>query len=322
MLKVCLGLIPGALAYSWYFGWGVLANLALASLSALGTEGLILLLRRRPVRSSLLDGSAMLTGLLLGLTLPAVAPWWIPVFGAAFAIAFGKQLYGGLGYNPFNPAMLGYVVLLISFPAQMTVWLAPVAERAVDSASLLAYFSGAVGPASFDGLTSATPLDQIKTQLSQQLTVTEAEASMASGLVAGRGWDVINLAFLIGGIGLLAARTIRWQIPLGVLAGLGLGALVFSAVDADRYPGLLHHWFGGGAMLGAFFIATDPVSASTTPRGRLIFGFGVGLLTYLIRSFGGYPDAIAFSVLLMNICVPLIDHYTPPRVYGHGRARE
>lgn len=316
MLKVCLALLPGIGVAVWLFGWGVLSNLAIATATALASEALMLRWRGRPLRRHLLDGSALVTGLLLGLSLPPYAPWWLLVFGASFALIFGKHLYGGLGYNPFNPAMLGYVVLLIAFPAEMSSWVDPQAEP--DHGRLAAYVAGSADVDNLDGLTAATPLDHVKTELGRQLTVPEAQASLASGWLAGYGWDWLNLAYLLGGLWLLAVGVIRWQIPVGLLAGLASLSILFWLVDADRHPGLLHHAFNGATMLGAFFIATDPVSASTTPRGRLYFGFGIGVLVYLIRSFGGYPDAVAFAVLLMNIAVPLIDQYTPTRTYGSG----
>ncbi len=317
MLRVMLALLPGIAAATWFFGWGVLSNLLIASLTALGTETLMLLWRRRPLRKHLLDGSALITGLLLGLSIPPYAPWWLIAFGAAFALVFGKHLYGGLGYNPFNPAMLGFVVLLIAFPIEMTTWVDP--SQPLDQHRLGAYSQGRIGVEQLDGMTAATPLDHVKTELGRALTTEEAWQGLEAGPLAGRGWDIINLAFLLGGLWMLIQGTIRWQIPVGLLGGLGLMTALFWIIDADQHPGLLHHWFGGATMLGAFFIATDPVSASTTPRGRLYYGAGIGVLIYLIRSFGGYPDAVAFAVLLMNICVPLIDHYTPTRTYGSGR---
>ena len=319
MLKVCLALLPGIAAATWYFGWGVFSNLAIACASTLSAEALLLAWRRRPLRPFLLDGSALVTGLLLGLSLPPYAPWWLLVFGGGFAMVFGKHLYGGLGYNPFNPAMLGYVVLLIAFPIAMSTWVDALATP--DHDRLAAYVSAQAGPESLDGLTAATPLDHVKTELGREFTLTEAYAGMAGGWLAGHAWDTINLMYALGGLALLFLGVIRWQIPAGFLAGLGVMAALFWLVDADQHPGLVHHWFGGAAMLGAFFIATDPVSASTTPRGRLIFGLGIGVLVYLIRSFGGYPDAVAFAVLLMNIGVPLIDQYTPTRTYGTDSPR-
>jgi electron transport complex protein RnfD len=318
MIRVCLALIPGIAVSIAFFGWGVLSNLLLATVTALLSEALMLRLRGRPMKKYLLDGSALITGLLIGLSIPPYAPWWLIVFGSAFALIFGKHLYGGLGYNPFNPAMLGFVVLLISFPGEMSAWVDPSAN--LDQHRLGSYAQGRIGLEQLDGLTAATPLDHVKTELSRQRTVSEATGSLKSGPISAYAWDLINLAFLLGGLWMLWNRTIRWQIPAGLLGGLGLMTGLFWLWDADLHPGLLHHWFGGATMLGAFFIATDPVSASTTPRGRLYYGLGIGVLIYLIRSFGGYPDAVAFAVLLMNICVPLIDHYTPTRTYGTGRS--
>lgn len=316
MTGVCLALLPGIIAMVWFFGWGVISNLAIAVTTAACSEALMLKLRHRELPKFLLDGSALVTGLLLGLSIPPYAPWWLIVFGVAFAMVFGKHLYGGLGYNPFNPAMLGFVVLLIAFPAEMSNWVDPAAK--LDSTRLMAYTNGQVEITELDGLTAATPLDQVKTELGRQYTTEEIYLHLQPGFIAAYAWDWINIAFLLGGLWMLYRGLIRWQIPVGLLLGLGSLAAVFWIIDGDRHPGLVHHFFSGATMLGAFFIATDPVSGSTTPRGRFYFGLGIGVLIYLIRSFGGYPDAVAFAVLLMNICVPLIDHYTPTRTYGTG----
>lgn len=327
MRQVVLALVPGIAVYTALFGYGILINLLLAAVTALVTEGLMLRLRGRPVARFLSDWSAPVTALLLGLALPPLAPWWLVVLGTAFALVFGKHLYGGLGYNPFNPAMLGYVVLLISFPTQMTLW-PPVQPLLVPTLSLaesLQYtFTGAL-PAgmTLDVLTGATPLDHLKTQLGLEQSVTAVrEASSVFGLAGGAGWEWVNLGFLAGGLWLLARGTIRWQIPAGVLAGLALIALPFWLANPEQYASPLFHLSSGAAILGAFFIATDPVSASTTPRGRLIYGLCIGVLTWIIRNWGGYPDAIAFAVLLMNMAAPTIDEYTQPRVYGQPHRRK
>jgi electron transport complex protein RnfD len=283
----------------------------------------MLALRRRPVMPFLTDGSAAVTAVLLALALPSVAPWWVTAVGTAFAIVVAKHLYGGIGYNPFNPAMVGYVVLLVSFPRAMTVWPAP-AELSGDWVGLqqalgIAFF-GSPGDVPLDALTGATPLDYMKLKLGVNLTVPEVMAGPIFGAVAGRGWEWVAGGFLLGGLWLLFRRVISWQIPVAMLGSLFVLALVFAAVDPGRYPTPMFHLFSGGAILGAFFIATDPVSAATTLRGRLVFGAGIGVLTYVIRTWGGYPDAVAFSVLLMNIAAPTIDYYTQPRVFGHPRA--
>lgn len=322
MSKVMLALIPGALCTLWFFGWGVLFNLAIATLSALGAEALMLAIRKRPVKGTLLDGSAMLTGLLLGLALPPLAPWWIPVLGSGFAIIVAKQLYGGLGYNPFNPAMVGFVVLIISFPLQMTLWPPPLGMPGhtgpgfIETLELI--FGGTPpGGQGLDSLTMATPLDTVKTQLGLDYTLSEILARPLFGSFGGYGWEWINLAYLLGGLWLLRQRAIHWQIPVGMLGALFVMALLFSIADSDSYGSPLFHLFSGAAMLGAFFIATDPVSAATTPRGRIYYGAGIGVITYVIRTWGGYPEGVAFAVLLMNMAAPTIDYYTQPRVFGH-----
>ncbi|MBI2383302.1 MAG: RnfABCDGE type electron transport complex subunit D [Gammaproteobacteria bacterium] len=306
MRDVLLALIPGVAAYVLFFGPGVLLNLALAAASCLAFEAAALRLRGKPLRPFLGDLSALLTGALLALALPPGAPWWLVATGCFFAMVLGKHLFGGLGYNPFNPAMVGFVVLLISFPLEMTRWPGP--QPLWDAAT--------------DALSSATPLDHVRTQLGLGRTLAEIGGDAPLGWLAGRGWEWVSLGYLAGGLWLLARRTIRWQIPAGVLGGLFLTALAFWAADGDRYASPPFHLLSGAAMLGAFFIATDPVTAATTPRGRLLYGLGIGVLTYAIRTWGNYPDAIAFAVLLLNICAPTIDRYTQPRVYGHRPRQE
>jgi len=317
MQRVLIALLPGIACAFWFFGWGILFNILLATAAAIGAEAGMLALRKKPVAEALLDGSAAVTGVLLALALPPLAPWWLPVIGSLFAIVVAKQLYGGLGYNPFNPAMVGYVVLLISFPLELTLWPQPgAAPGLVDTLALL--FTGALpADTTLDALTMATPMDAIKTRLGLNETLGEIRTGPLFGYLAGTGWEWINFWFLIGGLWLLQARVIQWQIPMGMLTGLFLMALVFYIADPDTSPSPLFHLFSGAAMLGAFFIATDPVSASTTTRGRIIFGAGIGVLTYVIRTWGGYPDGVAFAVLLMNMAAPVIDHYTQPRVFGH-----
>ncbi len=325
MLNVILALVPATMAYIWYFGWGIVVQMWLAMLTAYAAEITMLWLRDKPLKPFLMDFSAAVTAILLAFCIPPTAPWWLIVIGTLFAIVFAKHLYGGLGYNPFNPAMAGYVVLLISFPTEMTNWLKP--EMLVDEEfriglgeTLAAIFTGSY-PASvnIDAVTSATPLDTVRNALSQNQTIYEARNSPLFGDFGGRGWEWIGNYIFLGGIWLLYRRVIRWQIPFGVLMGLVIPAFIFYMVDPGSHASPGFHVFSGGAMLCAFFIATDPVSAATTNKGRLWYGFGIGVLIYVIRSWGGYPDGVAFAVLLMNMCAPLIDHYTRPRTYGHER---
>lgn len=324
MLRVVAAMLPGIAAFIWFFGWGVLVNILLATVTALACEAIMLALRNRPLWPFLSDGSAVVTAFLIALSLPPLTPWWIPVTGTAFAIVIAKQLFGGLGYNPFNPAMVGYAMLLISFPLEMTMWMQPltVSDYQPGLIDALSYaFSGTLaGANSIDALTMASPLDTLKTQLRLDHGVGEImAASPIYGLVGGKGWEWINIGFLLGGIWLMYKRIIKWHIPVAMLASLSLIALVFHLVSPQSFPSPQFHLVSGAAMLGAFFIATDPVTAATTRLGQLIYGTGIGVLVYIIRTWGGYPDGVAFAVLLMNMVVPTIDYYTQPRVFGHHK---
>ncbi len=312
--------LPGLIAQTLFFGWGNLINVVWCSLVALGCEALVLLLRKKPLGFYLKDYSALVTAVLLGLALPPYAPWWIAFIATAFAIVFAKHLYGGMGYNPFNPAMAGYALVLISFPVAMTTnWAVPLtmlehSNGFIDTFNII--FEQTRLP---DGFTGATPLDTYKHEIAHSTAEALRERAIFGEWIA-LGWEWVNLGFLAGGLILLALKIIPWQTPVGVLAGIAIPALVIGW-DADLYTPLSVHLLAGATMLGAFFIATDPVSSSTTPLGRLLYGLGIGLLTYIIRSFGGYPDAIAFAVLLMNFAAPLIDVYTQPRTYGYADAK-
>ncbi len=320
MLKVLLALIPGIALYVWYFGPAILVSLTLASLTALATEAAMLHLRQRPLKPFLSDNSALLTAWLLALSIPPLAPWWLIVVGTAFSIAVSKHLYGGLGSNPFNPAMIGYAVLIISFPVHMTHWLSPHAMGGaeLDLLEQLNYIFNGVLPHGFtlDAVTMATPLDTLKTQLHLGLSVGEIKNMPIYGRLAGKGSEMVALGFAIGGLYLLWNRIITWHLPLVYLGTLFLTAEVFHLIDPTHYITPLFHWFSGAAMIGAFFILTDPVTSPTTAKGKFIFAACAGLLTYLIRVFGGFPDGMAFATLLMNICVPLIDAWTQPKVFG------
>jgi electron transport complex protein RnfD len=320
MLRVLLALVPGIALYVWYFGPAILVSITLASLTALGTEALMLRLRDRPVAPFLKDNSALLTAWLLALSIPPLAPWWLVVVGTAFAIAIAKHLYGGLGNNLFNPAMVGYAVLIISFPAQMTHWVAPHGLGQIDLGFFeqLEYIFLGVLPhqAALDAVTMATPLDTLKTHLHLGEPVRQILDMPIYGWLGGRGGEMVAWGFLFGGLYLLAMRIISWHIPVAYLGTLFAIAGIFHLVDPAHYVAPLFHWYSGAAMLGAFFILTDPVSSPTTNKGRLIFAAGAALLTYLIRVYGGFPDGVAFATLLMNTCVPLIVLYTQPPVFG------
>ena len=304
MRQVIYALALGISASYVFFGWGVIIQILLGVVSALVVEVTFLAMRGRPVLESISDGSAVLTAVLLAISIPSIAPWWIVVVGVAFAIIFGKQLYGGLGNNPFNPAMLGYAFLLISYPLQMTTW--PVDFSAFSQAIDVIF-----NALSFDGLSGATRLDEVKTGLSLGNNLATMQVHSTS-----QAW--INAGFLVGGVYLLARKIIFWHIPLAFLSGIVVMALLVSVFDSQTHLPVQNHLMLGGTMLGAFFIATDPVSASTTPKGRLIYGFLIGVLIVIIRNYGGYPDGVAFAVLLLNMTVPLIDQYTQPKVFGRS----
>lgn len=320
MRTVIYALVPGITLYIWLFGWGVLVNILIACTSALLFEWGMLLLRGRPVKVFLFDGSAVITAILLVLAIPPLVPWWLPVVGCFFAIVVAKHLYGGLGYNTFNPAMAAYAVLLISFPRELSLWDAPLSQidHSLSFIQTLQYSLFHTLPASiqFDALTSATVLDHMRTQIGLGKSLAEISRSPVFGHLGGAGYEWVNLGFLLGGLWLIYKKIISWHIPLAMLMALAAISALCYWIDAQRFVNPLLHLLGGASILGAFFIATDPVTASTTPRGRVIYGAGIGLLTFAIRAWGGYPDGVAFAVLLMGLTVPILDHYTAPKVFG------
>ncbi len=320
MLKVLLALLPGIALYVWYYGPAILVSITLASITALAAEAAMLKLRNRPLKPFLGDNSALVTAWLLALSIPPLAPWWLVVVGTAFAISVAKHLYGGLGNNPFNPSMIGYAVLIISFPSHMTHWLSPhgLGQAGLGFADQLAFIFGGHLPSGIklDAVTMSTPLDTLKTQLQLDRPVKEILLMPIYGALAGKGSEVVALGYILGGAYLLFKRIITWHIPAAFLGTLFVTAGIFHLIDPSHYVTPLFHLTAGAAMLGAFFILTDPISGPTTPRGKLIFAAGAGFLTYVIRVFGGFPDGVAFATLLMNICVPLIDAHTQPPVFG------
>jgi electron transport complex protein RnfD len=322
MGDVLIGLAPAAVVWTLYFGPGLIVNALIATVVAVGCEAAMVRLRGRPPGAELADLSVVVTAVLFAFALPPLTPWWVTATGMLFGVVFAKHLYGGLGFNPFNPAMVAYVVVLVSFPSDLTNWLPPAGfDMAEARPGLLATITYAFTGALPDGLTwdmigGATPLDDLKTQVALMRTVSEVRAGPLYGDMGAHGWEWVNNFVILGGAWLLFRRTIRWHIPVGVLAGLLVPATLAFMFDAGRFAPPTFHAFSGATMLCAFFIATDPVSAATSERGRLIFGIGIGLLTWIIRTWGGYPDGVAFAVLLMNMAVPAIDSFTAPRVYG------
>ncbi len=316
MTQVCLALIPGIVAYAWLVGPAILVQLVIASVAALLAEAAMLKLRGKPLALFLSDGSAIVTAWLIALTFPPLAPWWMVFTGTVFAIVFAKHLYGGLGQNPFNPAMVAFAVCIVSFPALMSQWPAVGLElRLADQIDIIFGLAPRV-----DALTSATPLDAMKTAMRMGDSSFDIAQLLANqdiyGNFAGRGWEWVAAGYLLGGLWLWHRRVISWQVPLAFLGSLSLLSGALWLYNPAAFASPVFHLFSGGTMLGAFFIATDPVSGCTTLRGKLIFGAGAGLLAFIIRVFGGYPDGVAFAVLLMNLCAPVIDLLTQPPIFG------
>lgn len=326
MATVMLALSPATLFGFWLFGWPAL-NLWLVCLgSAVLAETLSLRAMGRPAGMALADGSALLTAWLLALSLPPWAPWWLAALGSVFAVVVVKQLFGGLGQNLFNPAMAARVMLLISFPLEMTAWVAATplgTPHAPGFLEGLAITFAGLPPA--DGIASASLLGQVKTDLGRGLDLGHVLAgayhpeALAWGQRPGSLGETSALLLLAGGLVLLWRRVVTWHIPVAMLAGVAIPAVLASLIDPGHYPGPLYHLLSGGLILGAFFIATDPVTNPNSASGQLLFGFGCGLLTWAIRSWGGYPEGVAFAVMLMNAATPVIDRYLKPRVYGRNR---
>ena len=319
MARVCAALLPALAVYTLLFGPAILIQALLATTAALATEYLALWLRGRPLPAFPGDVSVVVTALLFALCVSPFSPWWVTVAGILFAVAVAKHAFGGLGQNPFNPAMAGYVFVLLCFPAQMNVW-PTVAEGASspglgDSARIIFAADGAT----VDAYSGASPLNHLKSRLGAMEMVSEIRADPVFGHVSGRGWEWVSLCYLAGGLGLLALGIIRWHIPVAMLASLFLAGAAMYFVDGDTFAPPLFHLFTGSTMLGAFFIATDPVTAATSDRGRLLYGALVGLLAYGIRTWGAYPDGVAFAILLANAAAPLIDRYSAPPVLGEQR---
>lgn len=314
MAQVCLALLPAIAVYAIYITPAILVQLLISTLAALSFEAAFLKLRGKPLGLFLTDGSAIVTAWLIALAFPPLSPWWLTVTGVFFAIVVAKHLYGGLGQNPFNPAMVAFAVCIVSFPAMMAQWPIVGLDQSLSAQTALIFGAPAV-----DAISSATPLDALKTAL--RVEHPQAVSDLLGnvelfGQFAGRGWEWVAMAYLLGGIFLWWRRLITWHIPLAYLGTMALlsGALWLYA--PDRFASPLFHLFTGSTMLGAFFIATDPVSSCTTPRGKLIFASCAALLAYIIRVFGGYPDGVAFGILLMNLCAPLIDLLSQPRIFG------
>ncbi|MHA2936856.1 RnfABCDGE type electron transport complex subunit D [Vibrio sp. RC27] len=309
MYTVILTLLPAAMFGVYQFGMNSLLVLLVGMGSAILTEWTCLaLMKKRTV--ACMDGSAMLTGLLLAMSLPPTLPLWITAFGCVFAIVVGKHIYGGLGQNLFNPAMLARVMMIVCFPVEMTSWANP---APIDFANNLVTVPDAWFQ--FDGVTSATSLSSERTQPIDLLNLLLGEQSGSLG-------ETCSLFILAGGLFLIYRGLIHWAIPVSFLLGLAIPALISHAIAPELYLPVMTHVLSGGAMLGAFYIATDLVTSPTSIKGQLVYGAGCGLLIWLIRCFGSYPEGVAFAVLIMNSASPLIDHYLRPNIFGSRSAVE
>ena len=288
MRDVIIALVPATAAGIYYFGMNALVLVIAAIVSAVAFEALCQKVMKKPVTVS--DLSAVVTGLLLAMNLPAAAPVWVAIVGSAFAIIFGKQLFGGLGQNFINPALAGRAFLLASYPTEMTTWSVPNGLEVADAA------------------TYATPLAQLKAG--------NLEASLGElvlGQCGGTIGETCAIALIIGGVYLLYKHVISWKIPVIYIATV---AILFAVIGRQGVRMPLQEIMAGGVMLGGIFMATDYASSPVTPKGQIIFAVGAGLITYLIRTFGGYPEGVSYSILIMNCAVPLIERFTEPTIFG------
>lgn len=306
MLLVIAALVPGTLAYAYFISPIIIINILIAVGCSLILEMLAVQLRGKNGLKAIQDGSIALAACLLALALPPSLPFWQLIVGSIIMVLLGKHVYGGIGHNPFNPAMVAYAALIISFPQSMTLWFAPGELHNIGLFNLMSakfQFSSSITAAqtSWDGITQATPLEHVRSLRLQSLSAEKLE--IVSRIVRS-GWIWINLGFLVGGIYLLSKNIIQWHIPASVIGSFVILSLLF----ADNAIPTHYSVFSGALVLGAFFIATDPVTTASSHRGRVIFGIGVGSLAFVIREYGGYPEGVAFAVLIMNLCVPLIDH--------------
>jgi electron transport complex protein RnfD len=326
---VMLALLPATALGLWEFGWPAIYLFLVTLVSAVAAEAACLAIAGKPIRPFLTDGSALLTGWLLAMTLPPWAPWWIGVVGSLIAIVVAKQVFGGIGQNLFNPAVVARVALLISFPLEMTSFLQPQPLLAAGSPGLLDSLDITFGATSqLDGVSGASLLGHVRTELGQGIPLSEALSGhydilgLALGNTAGSLGETSALLILLGGLFLLYKRIITWHIPVAMIGSLLMLATLFHLWDPARYPDALYHLLSGATLLGAFFIATDLVTSPVSPRGQLLYGAGCGLLVFVIRSWAGFPEGVAFAVMIMNACTPFIDHYVKPRVYGRDRKGE
>jgi len=323
MRRVIYALIPAIVVSIYQFGWGLFWNLLIATATAVAAEAGFLKIRNRPVWLSLLDFSAMVTAVLLAFALPPYAPWWLVCLASLIAIVVAKQIYGGLGQNPFNPAMVAYAMMLVSFPLQMSRWPKPLILQPVKLNLAQSYhyvFNSSAAKLPLDAISTASPLETWRVQRGITPDLSTLFHQPLFGHLGYAGGEWVAIAIAIGGLWLLWQRIITWHIPLSTLLAVIISACLFYWIDPAKQFFPLSHLVLGATMLGAFFIATDPVTAPASPRAQLIYGASIGTLIVLIRAWGGFPDGVAFSVLIMNMFAPLLDKLLKPRVFGTGKA--
>ena len=322
MFTVVLALLPAAGAAVWFFGWRAAAIIAGCAVLCMGLDFGLARLRMPADRAwrTAIDGSALITGILLAFNLPVSSPWWLVVVGCLVAMGLGKHSFGGLGQNPFNPALVARVFLLLSFPAQMTAWDAPIdrlgqaAAEAVTGASPL----GVIG----EDVTAATA-DAPAVTVEQALAAADVDLwKLSLGNVRGSLGEVSVIALLLGALLMMVRRVVTWHIPVSFVGTVALITGLLWVIDSEQYASPLFHVVSGGLVLGAFYMATDMVTSPVTARGMLIFGAGCGLITAVIRLFGAFPEGVSFAILIMNGFVPLIERKTRPRKFGETRARK
>lgn len=332
MLIVILATLPGILVHAWFFGYGIMLNIIVAAGIALATEAACLKLKDAPIKDGLSDNSALVTAILFGIAMPPGSSWWLLAMGIIFAVALVKHAYGGLGQNAFNPAMAGYLFLLLAFPLQMTTWQLPTAalspelqnsplnaESLWQSLQFLAATSDAQ-VAALDGFAKATPLIEYKLAAPNAMREAQLVGLSYFSPTAETGWELTNMAYLLGGLILLSLGIVSWHIPFSILASVVVMSLLFYSPGNASVVGTPYlHLFGSATMIGAFFIATDPVSAATSNPAKIVYGIIIGVSIYSIRVWGSYLDSIAIAVLFGNFCAPLLDHVFRPRIFGHRR---
>ncbi|MGD2294452.1 MAG: RnfABCDGE type electron transport complex subunit D [Candidatus Aminicenantes bacterium] len=299
MYAVILSLLPAVFSSLYFFRWRALLLYGCCIAGGMATEAIFLWIRKKPMKS-LWDGSVIITGLLLAMTLPPSLALDMAVIGAVAAVGLGKHVFGGLGHNIFNPALVGRAFLQTAFPVAMTTWIPP-ATLSVDSVTL------------------ATPLGNLKFQEAiAQGTLTPTK-DLFWGNTGGCLGETSAIALLIGAVFLFYKRAIDWRIPSGIIASLTVFTGIFWLANPDKYASPLFHLLAGGLIIGAFFMATDMVTSPITPPGAWIYALGIGLLIGLIRLFGGLPEGVMFSILFMNMLVPLLNRVTRPRILGERR---